>query len=190
MSTAAQVSLGGRDFVLENGPDVMNSSDEDSKTEEHGEVLTGMYMNCLKAPILISKSGVARQKAAWSCAKSQEYGVTVSDSPQASGFEGGDSSDADLSRSQSVFSLPAPSNGGFEIETSGLSDTSESDVPPASQERKNSGKKGSGKKAATRHAEHPMATRSQEVSRAGGLRPVVGSGQTDTCVANGNPSKT
>jgi hypothetical protein len=33
-----------------------------------------------------------------------------------------------------------------------------------------------------------MVTRSQ-ASRAGGLRPGGGSGQTDTCVANGNPSK-
>jgi hypothetical protein len=36
---------------------------------------------------------------------------------------------------------------------------------------------------------HPMGTRRQ-ASRAGGLRPVGGSGQTDTCVAQGNPSKT
>jgi hypothetical protein len=35
----------------------------------------------------------------------------------------------------------------------------------------------------------PMQTRSQ-ASRAGGLRPGGGSGQTDTCVASGNPSKT
>jgi hypothetical protein len=38
----------------------------------------------------------------------------------------------------------------------------------------------------------PMETRRQakEASRAGGLRPVGGSGQTDTCVAHGNPSQT
>jgi hypothetical protein len=35
---------------------------------------------------------------------------------------------------------------------------------------------------------HPMGTRRQ-ASRAGGLRPVGGSGQTDACVANGHPSK-
>jgi hypothetical protein len=41
-------------------------------------------------------------------------------------------------------------------------------------------------------ASHPMATRSraQEASRAGGLRPGGGSGQMNTCVAKGNPSKT
>jgi hypothetical protein len=37
-----------------------------------------------------------------------------------------------------------------------------------------------------------MTTRSQakKASGAGGLRPGVGSGQTDTCVAKGHPSKT
>jgi hypothetical protein len=35
---------------------------------------------------------------------------------------------------------------------------------------------------------HPMQTRRQAASRAGGLRGVVGSGQMDTCVAQGNPS--
>jgi hypothetical protein len=39
---------------------------------------------------------------------------------------------------------------------------------------------------------HGMTTRSQakKASGAGGLRPAVGSGQTDTCVAGGQPSKT
>jgi hypothetical protein len=51
----------------------MSSSDEESKTEEHGEVLTGMYTAGLKAPVLIPQAEVARQKAAWSDAKSQGY---------------------------------------------------------------------------------------------------------------------
>jgi hypothetical protein len=38
--------------------------------------------------------------------------------------------------------------------------------------------------------EHPMATRTRQASRAGSLRPGGGSGQTDTCVTQGNPSKT
>jgi hypothetical protein len=37
---------------------------------------------------------------------------------------------------------------------------------------------------------HPMATRRQEASRAGSLRPGSGSGQTGTCVASRNPPKT
>jgi hypothetical protein len=43
MNIAAQVSVGSRDLVREDGPDTMNSSDEDSPTEEHGKKLTGMY---------------------------------------------------------------------------------------------------------------------------------------------------
>jgi hypothetical protein len=74
MNAAAQVSVGSRDLVLENGPDTMNSNDEESLKEEHGEVLTGMYTEGLKAPVLISQSEVARQKAAWAQAKEQGYG--------------------------------------------------------------------------------------------------------------------
>jgi hypothetical protein len=51
-------------------------------------------------------------------------------------------------------------------------------------------KKGAGKKAATKPAD-PMATRSQDASRAGGLRLGVGGpGQKDTRVASSHPSKT
>jgi hypothetical protein len=56
LNIAAQVSVGSRDLVLENGPDAMNSCDEDSPNEEHGEVLTGMFMDGLKAPVVLSSS--------------------------------------------------------------------------------------------------------------------------------------
>jgi hypothetical protein len=39
MNTAAQVSVGFHPLVLENGPDLMSSSHEESLKEEHGEVL-------------------------------------------------------------------------------------------------------------------------------------------------------
>jgi hypothetical protein len=63
LTLAAQVSVGSRSLVLENGPEVMNSSDEDSPNEEHGYKLTGMYTNNLKAPVYLSQSQVAQQKA-------------------------------------------------------------------------------------------------------------------------------
>jgi hypothetical protein len=158
MNTAAQVSVGSRNLVLENGPDVMNSSDEDSSTEEHGDQPTGMYVGDFKAPVLLTQSEVARQKATASYAKSVGFGKWI---PM----------------------------GGSEIETSGASDTSESETPPNPQT--DSGKKGPGKKAATRPADtgtsHPMVTRHQ-ASRAGGLQPMGGSGQTDTYVASSHPS--
>jgi hypothetical protein len=47
MRTAAQVSIGGRRQVLENGNDICNSK-SDSKNEEHEEELTGMYTSGIK----------------------------------------------------------------------------------------------------------------------------------------------
>jgi hypothetical protein len=43
MNTAAKVATGSRRRVLENGPDVMMSEDEDAVKDKHGEELTGMY---------------------------------------------------------------------------------------------------------------------------------------------------
>jgi hypothetical protein len=40
MITGARIATGNRRRVLENGPDVMNSEDEDAVKEEHGEELT------------------------------------------------------------------------------------------------------------------------------------------------------
>jgi hypothetical protein len=179
MNTAAQVSVGGRDLVLENGPDTMKSSDEDSPTEEHGDKLTGMYVGNIKAPVVLSQSEVARQKAMADYAKSVGYGKWISSDAHTS-----ESSDW----SRSVPNSPASSMGGSEIEASGATDTSESETLAAP--KKGSGKAGSGKKAATRPAGSPMVTRSQGGCRAGGIRSVAGSGQTDTCVAYGNPYKT
>jgi hypothetical protein len=43
MNTAAKVATGSRRRVLENGPDVMNSEDEDAVKDDHGDELTGVY---------------------------------------------------------------------------------------------------------------------------------------------------
>jgi hypothetical protein len=51
-------------------------------------------------------------------------------------------------------------------------------------------KPGTGQESPETKVPKPMETRRQAASRAGGLRPGGGSGQTDTCVASGNPSKT
>jgi hypothetical protein len=45
MITASRIATGSRPRVLEDGPDVMNSDDEDSKVEEHGEELKGCFAN-------------------------------------------------------------------------------------------------------------------------------------------------
>jgi hypothetical protein len=185
MNIAAQVSVGSRDLVFEKGPDVADSSDEGCPTEEHGEKLEGMSVNGIKAPVLISQSDVARQKAAAAYVKSLAQD-SWSDSPQASCLERVESSGSDLSRSQSSPSLPAPSKGRPEAKTNGPRDSSESSPAPP----KGKGKKGSGKKTATRSTGSSIVTRSQDACLAGGTRGVTGSGQTDTCVPQRHPSKT
>jgi hypothetical protein len=63
MNLASEVSTGGRSLVLENGPDTMNPSDDESLVEEHGDEEKNMYTHGFKAPILLSRSEVARQRA-------------------------------------------------------------------------------------------------------------------------------
>jgi hypothetical protein len=80
LNTAAQVSVGCRDFVLENGPDVLHSSDEDAPEDDRGDVLTGMYIGDLKTRVTLSQSEVASQKAAVHALKSHGFWVN-SDAP-------------------------------------------------------------------------------------------------------------
>jgi hypothetical protein len=66
MNVAAQISTGGRQLVLENGADLLNSSDEDSENEDHEEVLGNMYTNEMdpkKGPQKLTRAEVARQRA-------------------------------------------------------------------------------------------------------------------------------
>jgi hypothetical protein len=131
MNIAAQTSVGGRDLVQEDGPDTMNSSDEESPNEEHGDKLTGMYENGLKAPVLISQSEAARQKAAWSYAKSVGYGAWVSSGSNRPS-PGSEFSDSDLSRAQSAPSWPASTRCGSRFESTDPSETLGSVRPPCS----------------------------------------------------------
>jgi hypothetical protein len=67
MNTAAKVATGNRRRVLEDGPDVMNSDEEDAFKDEHGDVLEGMYtagMDPLTGPVKLTQAQVAAQKAA------------------------------------------------------------------------------------------------------------------------------
>jgi hypothetical protein len=84
LNTAAQVSVGSRNLVSETGPGAMNSSDEDSPEEEHGECFTGVYTHGLKAPVTLSQSEVARQKAASEAYKQVGYGKWINSDATAS----------------------------------------------------------------------------------------------------------
>jgi hypothetical protein len=96
MNTAEQISVGGRPLVLENGPDVMHSSDEDSAVEERGDVLTGMYTEGLKAPVILSRSEVARQRAMHDYAVSVGYGKWIDSDAQTSTATSSDVSSSDV----------------------------------------------------------------------------------------------
>jgi hypothetical protein len=73
MNTVAQVATGNRKMVLENGPDVMNSDDDDALEEEHGNVLTGVYtseMDPSQGPLKLTPAQVVEQKATAQALKS------------------------------------------------------------------------------------------------------------------------
>jgi hypothetical protein len=66
MNLAAQAATGGRRRVLEDGPDKMNSDDEEDESMKPGEE-KNMYapgMDPTKGPIMLSPAQVAAQKAA------------------------------------------------------------------------------------------------------------------------------
>jgi hypothetical protein len=146
MNIAAQVSIGGRKEVLEDGADVCNS--ESDGEEDHGETLTGMH------------------KSVSTDSKGNPIGYKLT-SDQAAALR------AQQTRTASASSVSA----------SAL-------TPQGKQSRKGSkGARGETQLITTRSSARIEPTKSH-ASRAGGLRPAAGSGQTDTCVVNGNPSET
>jgi hypothetical protein len=155
MNAAAQVSVGGRRQVLEDGADVCNS-ESDSENEDHGEESKGVY-----TPDVPLDSKVRPIDARHELSSAQ----------------------ADTLRAQAA-QPPRPSTP-----TPVGSTPPKSDTPPKSPRK-------SGKKAAPQapaESDHPMTNRSgksKSASRAGSSRPAAGSGQKDTCVTNGHPSKT
>jgi hypothetical protein len=67
MNTASKVETGNRRRVLENGPDVMKSEDDDALEDVKPDEETGMYtagMDPKKGPIMLTPAQVAAQKAA------------------------------------------------------------------------------------------------------------------------------
>jgi hypothetical protein len=110
MNTAEKTSVGGRPLVLENGPDVMHSSDEDSAVEEHGEALTGMYTEGLKAPVLLSRFEVDRQRAMHNYAVTVGYGKWINSDAMSSDMPSSNTSQTSLWFSR--LDTPAQSTGG------------------------------------------------------------------------------
>jgi hypothetical protein len=92
-------------------------------------------------------------------------------------------------------SAPAPVSEPTHQPTPVNSDTEDQEYMTEDQKRwakigKERSKKASIQPMKGQESPNPMETRRQAASRAGVLRSVGGSGQTDTCVAQGYPSKT
>jgi hypothetical protein len=207
MAATKQVATGSRRRVLENGEDKMSSTDEDDPNMKP-DVLTGMYtegMDPEKGQVKLSQSQIAAQKAAaqapaaqstpsrFSAPDTRLVPAVAAIGPTSKGDRGnpieGCSPDLHASRlSTAPLGLPAP-----ERQPTPLSSDTE-DQANQTEDQKRCSRTGKEKAAAASQrapaGSHPMATRTQEASRAGSLRSGGGSGKTDTCVAGGNPSKT
>jgi hypothetical protein len=125
LSMTNQASVGSRSLVREDGPDLMNSSDEDSPKEERGDELTGMYTDGCTAPVLLTQSQVAQQKAFHAHLKSVGYGNWIdsgSNCPSSSEYE---------PHSQSVPSSPTNSRTGSRFDEPNVPASSNPRIPRA-----------------------------------------------------------
>jgi hypothetical protein len=72
MNIAAQVATGNRRMVLEDGPDKMNSDDDDTLEEENGDKSTGTYTpetGPKQGPVRLTTHQIAVQKERPTCRK-------------------------------------------------------------------------------------------------------------------------
>jgi hypothetical protein len=98
MNIAAQVATGNRKMVLEDGPDKMNSEDEDALEDVKPDEEKGMYtpeMDPTKGPVKLTQSQVAVQKAAAHVLKA---------SPRSQSPVGGSSDDDEPTGSEWIWS--------------------------------------------------------------------------------------
>jgi hypothetical protein len=234
LNTASRVATGSRRRVLENGPDVMRSDEEDALKDEHGEELTGMYApGCISLEqAKMTPEQAAEQRAALASGEPPssppETGTIVpfrepisrSQTPVTGSSDDDDPNGPGTiwSPSRGIFrqnknrkvpaapqkALPGPEMKALlapepmkalPAPTKGENVTQKKSVPPpqpvSAPKPKGTAQRTSRPKPTTEaQASKPMETRKQAASRAGSLRSGGGSGQTDTCVAQGNPSKT
>jgi hypothetical protein len=218
MAISQQVATGSHKRVLEDGIDVWDSSDEDDEKMKPDE-LTGMYtagMDPKQGPVRLTQRQVATQKAAFRSSSMVSSEVSDSDSPSSvpedqviepivdhqkmvddarkrqavprspsAGNLAALKKGKPATRSRAVAGPPIPV-----LEPVKKTSTRTPDVPQPTKEQQAPKQPTKGQEGPVAEATHPMAARTRRASRAGGLRPAGGSGQTDTCVAGGNPSKT
>jgi hypothetical protein len=210
LAKSRQVATGNRRRVLEDGADVMSSSDEEDpkmKPDEEHNMYTS-EMDPTAGPLRLSEAEAASQR--FFAKSSRAAGPTDAQQlPEPPVLKGG--VDELVARLRDVINSVSSSRTPTPV----TSDTEDQDEMSEDQKRlARHGKKKAaastrapadrpegakaptptkgqvkGQESPVAKATHPMQTR-QRASGAGGLRPGGGSGQTETCVASGDPSKT
>jgi hypothetical protein len=179
-----QVATGNRRRVLKDGDDVMSSSDEDDPNMKPDKE-KGMYtpeMDPKAGPRILSQAEVMRQRMI--AKANREAGFP--DPPQS--FR--------LSTDAQTFPLAAEVDKSVTRSRAVTDSTPALDDPKVGSSSREPADRPKGAKAPPptkrqKVSKHPMSTRSNDGSRAGGFRPGVGgSGQKDTCVASSHPSQT
>jgi hypothetical protein len=174
MHSAEQISIGGRRQVLEDGSDVFNSESDPDTDDDHGSEIKDAYQGIHTDSHgdslgTIHKVPTEQANAMRASAKQASSWVSRMDPPPVQERKA------------------APMN----------SDKDDPQTMSYDQERavKHARKMAGApleKSSQVNESTHVMVTRSQEkkTNRAGGLPPAVGSGQKDTRVTKGHPSKT
>jgi hypothetical protein len=192
----------------------MNSDDEDAIEDVKPDKERGMYtveMDPRKDPVMLTQAEVAAQRAASKAVPRSQTPVSGSsddDDPDGPEFVWSQTKSC-MRRNKNYrkaatvdtkTNVPVPVPEPTRKSTPVNSDSEDQEPISEDQRRmidlgKKMARKGTAqgtsrtKPPEEAKASHPRATR-KTASRAGSLRPGGGSGQTDTCVASGNPSKT
>jgi hypothetical protein len=215
LAKSRQVATGNRRRVLEDGADVENSSDEDDPKMKPDE-LSGMYtaeMDPKAGPRVLPQSQVAYQRAVGRACKEQLSLASPAPEPERKPTpltSPANSDDEEMSEDQRRHlktakkmadrgakkpapkadpEVKAPATGPpLKIMKSAAPQRAPADQPTGAKAPPPK----KGQESPETKVSVPMVTRQQEkqASGAGGLRPGGGSGQKDTRVTKGHPSKT
>jgi hypothetical protein len=218
MDMAERIATGSRRRVLENGPDTWGSDDE-AQADIEADEEKGMYtpeMDPKKGPKVLPQREAARQRATGKALEAFKKAARPGTPVGGSSDDDDPASPATVwSQSRQCFRpnknrpkqeetrVPTPLTTPVNSDDEGMSEDQRRMVNLGKRMSQKGTKKSTpktgqvpvgkrlteGQESPVAKATHPMSTRGK-ASGAGGLRGVVGSGQTDTCVASGHPSKT
>jgi hypothetical protein len=220
MAISQQVATGSHKRVLEDGIDVWDSSDEDDPKMEPDTLtgMYTAGMDPQQGPVKLTTRQVAVQKAVASASRPPKSEPVSERQPTPLSPDTEDQTKGTVVHEDLVAgakarlavprcpsagaSLPPKEEGRPVTRSRAVTDPSPSDtdtmkkasigtadVPQPTKEQQAPKKPVKGQESPEVKASHPMSTR-KRASGAGSLRPGGSSGQADTCVAQGNHSKT